>query len=44
MKIEYFDMTKFFVLKPFYEKGDYQLRNRLICKLNDFGRGDEHLE
>lgn len=44
MKIIYFDMTKFFVLKSFFDGGDYQIRNRLTDELNGFGRKDEYLE
>lgn len=44
MKIIYFDMTKFCILKSFYENGDYQIRNHLINDFKVFGRKDEYLE
>ncbi len=44
MKIIYFDMTRFFVSKRFYDNKDYQLRNRLFDVYVDFGRKNEYLE
>ncbi len=44
MKIIYFDMTKFFVLKPFYESGEWKLKNRTILDLKVSGRENEYLE
>lgn len=44
MKIRYFDLTKFYILKPFYFGGDYQTKLRLLEQFGGDGRNDEYLE
>lgn len=44
MKIVYFDLTKFFVRKSFYENGDFRIRKIMFSNFKKLGRKNGYME